>query len=54
MKSSVFLHVFNDISIYAYLFPGISNIIISNLTMFDLKYYGKCNIAYVAVINILK
>ena len=47
MKSSVFLHVFNDISTYAYVLTGY-------LICGDIKYYGECNTIHVAVINILK
>ena len=56
MKSSVFLHVFNDISTYAYVFTEYFLHSFSNLSIEFLvvKYYWECNIFHVAVINILK
>ena len=59
MKSSVFLHVFNDISTYVYVFMeyylhSFSNLSIEFLVVLSVKYYWECNTFHVAVINILK
>ena len=56
MKSSVFLHVFNDISTYVYVFTeyflhSFSNFIIEFLVYSAMKYYWECNTFHVAVIN---
>ena len=55
MKSSVFLHVFNDISIYAYVFPKyfLNNFSIEFHVVLRMKY-RICNTVHVAVINIIK
>ena len=59
MKSSVFLHVFNDISTYVYVFTeyflySFSNFSIEFLVVATMKYYWECSTFHVAVINILK
>ena len=55
MKSNVFLHVFNDISTYVYLFTEYFLHSFNNLNSCSaMKYYWECNIFHVAVINILK
>ena len=56
MKSSVFLHVFNDISTYVYVFTEYFLHSFSNLSIpcSAIKYYWECNTFHVAVINILK
>ena len=55
MKSSVFLHVFSDISTNAYVFTEYFLHSFSNLSIeFHMKYYSECNTFDVAVINILK
>ena len=58
MKSGVFLHVFNDISTYVYVFMeyflhSFGNLSIEFLIV-TMKYYWECNIFHVTVINILK
>ena len=56
MKSNVFLHVFNDISIYVYVFPKYFLNTFSNLsTQFYVRsIMNICNTVHVAVINITK
>ena len=49
MKYTIFLHVFNDISINAY---NISLIILGISAMNSIQYYEICNTIHVAVINI--
>ena len=52
MKSSVFLHVFNDISIYSYVFTEYFLHSFSNL---NIEFHVVlCNTFHVAMINILK
>ena len=48
MKSGVFLHVFNDISIYAY-----SKIFLNQFSNLSIEFhYEICNIVCMVVINI--
>ena len=55
MKFSVFLHVFNDISTYVYIFTEYFLHPFSNLSIeFLMKYYWECNTFHIVVRKILK
>ena len=48
MKYTIFLHVFNDISINAY---NISLIILGISAMNSIQYYEICNVAVINITN---